>query len=131
MFALSHENHNTPIAFKDEVLPWIMQSPLMPHIAIFTASGYRAHTSGCEMANHTQTMAMKGMLLHRINGFLEEDFDKIHEQVIQSTLHLILMEVRRSRALQSCSKFFANWNRVVLLRFNQSVGPYERPPGDD
>jgi hypothetical protein len=39
-------------------------------------------------------MAMKGMVLHHINTFLEEDFDKIHQQVIQCVLHLILMEVQ-------------------------------------
>ena len=72
-----------------------MQSPLMHQIAIFTASGYRAHTGGCEMINHAQTIAMKGMLLHHINTFLRGDFDKIHQQAIQSVLHLIIMEVRK------------------------------------
>ena len=113
MFALAPEGQNIPSAFQDQVLPWIMQSPLMPHIAIFTASAYRAHTAGTEMVTHTPTMAMKGILLHHISSFLEEDFDRIHEQLIQSVLHLIIMEVTK------CPCFFQGDRltgiKVVLL----------------
>jgi hypothetical protein len=95
MFALAPEGQNIPPAFQDQVLPEVMQSPLMPHIAIFTASAYRAHTSGIEMVTHKPTMAMRGDLLHYINGFLEQDFDRIHQQVIQSVLHLIIIDVTK------------------------------------
>lgn len=93
MFALAPDGQNIPRDYQDQVMPEIMQSPLMPHIALFTACAYRAHTSGAEMVTHAPTMALKGRLLHHINSFLEEDFDKVHQQLIQSILHLIIIEV--------------------------------------
>lgn len=80
------------------------------------------------MVNHTQTMAMKGMLLHHINTFLEEDFDKIHQEVIQSVLHLIIMEVRNNRALKTGLELTRV--TVVFLRLDQFVGSYERFDAD-
>ena len=97
MFALSPDGQNLPTAFQERVMPWIMQSPLMPQIAIFTASAYRAHTSGCELDRATQTIALKGKIYSKINHILEQDFDKIHLQIIQSVLQLVVLEVRTSQ----------------------------------
>ena len=93
MFTLTPDGQNTPTIFQEQVLPWIMQSPLMPQIAIFTALAYRTHTSGCELENATQTIALKGEIYSNINHLLEQDFEKIHLQAIQSVLQLVLLEV--------------------------------------
>jgi hypothetical protein len=89
----SLDGHDTPSAIRDKIMPWMMQSPLMPQIAIFTASGYRALIRGQEVTKHPETVAIKGMLLSSINSYLRYDFDKIHEEAIQSVVHLALLEV--------------------------------------
>jgi hypothetical protein len=89
----SLDGQDTPSVLQTKILPWMMQSPLMPQIAIFTASGYRALTRGQEVTNYPETIAIKGMMLSSINEYLEQDFNKIHQEAIQSVVHLALLEV--------------------------------------
>jgi hypothetical protein len=103
MFSLTPQGQDTPTIFQEQVVPWITECPITPQLAVFTALGYRAHTSGIEMVEHRPTMAAKGQVLATINSFLKEDFDKIHVFVIQAILHLALMEVSRNHPLlKSC-----------------------------
>jgi hypothetical protein len=95
MFSLTPQGQDTPTVFREQVMPWIMECPITPQIAVFTALGYRAHTSGIEMVDDRPTMAAKGQVLATINSFLKQDFDKIYLFVIQSILHLTIMEVSR------------------------------------
>jgi hypothetical protein len=97
MFSLTPQGQDTPPVFQEQVVPWITECPITPQLAVFTALGYRAHTSGIEMVDHRPTMAAKGQVLATINSFLKEDFDKIHVFVIQAILHLALMEVNRDQ----------------------------------
>jgi len=89
----SLDGQDTPSVIHTKILPWMMQSPLMPQIAIFTASGYRALIRGQDVARCPETIAIKGMLLSSINSYLKYDFDKIYEEAIQSVVHLALLEV--------------------------------------
>jgi hypothetical protein len=89
----SLDGQDTPSVLQTKILPWMMQSPLMPQIAIFTASAYRALTRGQEVTQDLETIAIKGMILSSINEYLEQDFNEIYQEAIQSVLHLALLEV--------------------------------------
>lgn len=90
----SLDGQGTPSVIQNRILPWMMQSPLMPQIAIFTASGYRALIRGQDVMKYSETIAIKGMILSSINSYLKQDFNKICEEATHSVLHLALLEVR-------------------------------------
>jgi hypothetical protein len=74
-------------------MPWMMQSPLVPEIAVLTGSGYRAIMRGVEVSKDPETIAIKVRVLNHINEFLRQDFDKIYAQAIQTVAHLVMLEV--------------------------------------
>jgi hypothetical protein len=92
----SLDGQNPPSAFHTVVLPWMMQSPLMPKIAILTASGYRALIRGVEVTRCPDTVAIKGELFSHINEYLKQDFNQIYNQVIQCVAHIAILEASKT-----------------------------------
>jgi hypothetical protein len=90
----SLDGQGTSSVIQNRILPWMMQSPLMPQMAIFTASGYIALIRDKDVTRYPEIIAIKGVILSSINKYLEQDFSKIYEEAVQSVLHLALLEVR-------------------------------------
>jgi hypothetical protein len=70
-----------------------MQSPLLPKIGILEAAGFQEIFRRPDMAETRRMILLKGEILAHINAFIKEDFDKTYQEVIQSVLHLVVLEV--------------------------------------
>ena len=70
-----------------------MQSPLLPKIGILEAAGFQEIFRRPDMAETRRIILLKGEILAHINAFIKEDFDKTYQEVIQSVLHLVVLEV--------------------------------------
>jgi hypothetical protein len=90
----SIDGRDVPKEFGTIVMPWMMQSPLVPEIAVLTGAGYRAIIRGADVSKDPETIAIRVRVLAHISEFLQQDFDKIYMQAIQTVAHLVMLEVR-------------------------------------
>jgi hypothetical protein len=74
------------------MLPWMIQSPLMPNIAILMASATQAE-HGMEVIKHSETLAIKSRVLALINQFLKQDFTIVGGEALRAVIHLAILEV--------------------------------------
>jgi hypothetical protein len=90
----SIDGRDVPKEFGTIVMPWMMQSPLVPEIAVLTGAGYRAIIRGADVSTDPETIAIRVRVLAHISEFLQQDFNKIYMQAIQTVAHLVMLEVR-------------------------------------
>ena len=90
----SIDGRDVPKEFGTIVMPWMMQSPLVPEIAVLTGAGYRAIIRGADVSKDPETIAIRVRVLAHISEFLQQDFNKIYMQAIQTVAHLVMLEVR-------------------------------------
>lgn len=117
-----------PVLFVEQMLPWMIQSPLMPNIAILMASYTQAVEQGLEARKYSETLSIKSHVLSLINAFLRQDFDLVGGEALRAVTHLVIIEVRGGRLLNQLSSPFS---KVVLGCRSQFVGSHERPQADD
>lgn len=99
----------------------MIQSPLMPNIAILMASYTQALEQGSEAMKHSEPLSIKAHVLSLINHFLKQDFDVVGGEALRAVIHLVILEVShtnrelRSRvsAADICSQWF--WGAEVSL----------------
>jgi hypothetical protein len=82
-----------PALFTQEMLPWMIQSPLMPNIAILMASYTEALDEGFEVVKHSEALSIKAHVLSLINQFLTQDFDIVGGEALRAVIHLVILEV--------------------------------------
>lgn len=120
-----------PVLFVEHMLPWMIQSPLMPNIAILMASYTQAFEQGLEVQKYSETLSIKSHVLSLINEFLRQDFDLVGGEALRAVIHLVILEVSR---LDSCHKNLGGSKLtlqiVVLGCTYQSLGSYEGPQTD-
>jgi hypothetical protein len=94
----SIDGEGQPAVFLAEVLPWQLQSPLMPSIGILMASATQALENGVEMAENPESLIVKARVLSYINKFLNmadtENFHLIASEALKCVINLVVMEVR-------------------------------------
>ncbi|KAF8848998.1 hypothetical protein BDZ45DRAFT_248662 [Acephala macrosclerotiorum] len=88
----SVDGSNTPALFKREILPWTIQSPLMPHIAILMSSASQTAEPASQVTKASETFAIKSQVLALINEFLKQDFAVIGGEALRAVIHLVVME---------------------------------------
>ena len=76
------------------MLPWMIQSPLMPSIAILMASYTQKVEQGLEIQKFSETLSIKVHVLSLINAFLNQDFDLVGGEALRAVIHLVILEVR-------------------------------------
>ena len=82
-----------PALFLQEMLPWMIQSPLMPNIAILMASYTQALDQGYEMIKQSEPLSIKAHVLSLINQFLKQDFNVVGGEALRAVIHLVILEV--------------------------------------
>jgi len=71
----------------------MIQSPLMPNIAILMASFAQGMERGEDVNRRQETLALKVKALALTNEFLAEDFSVIGNDAMLATIHLASLEV--------------------------------------
>jgi hypothetical protein len=87
------DGEDVPPIFHQKVLPLILQSPLLPKIAILEASGFYAINRGIEVSKNEETIALRSEVLRDIKNMIEGDFEKVWQGVIQSVMHMTMIDV--------------------------------------
>lgn len=77
-----------------EILPWMLQSHIMPHIGLLMASA--SQSAGYEESSSresTETIVLKSRVFNLFNEFLEQDFKIIGDAAIRAVFPLVMTEV--------------------------------------
>lgn len=90
---VSVDGQNLPVMFLKAILPWMLQSPLMPNIAILMASYSERLERGLVTKQYSETLSIKSYVLGLVNTFLEQDFKLISDEAIRAVTHLVILEV--------------------------------------
>ncbi|KAK0101436.1 hypothetical protein ONS95_006609 [Cadophora gregata] len=88
----SIDGSHTPQIFLQEILPWMLQSHIMPHIAILMASAEQSADSVKDMKRKSETIAIKSKVLGLFNEFLDNDFLLVGNAAIRAIFPLVTTE---------------------------------------
>jgi hypothetical protein len=111
----SIDGKNIPPLFQAELLPLIIQSPIIPKIGIMMASATQAIAQG-QGSRNKETLAMKANVLSLMNTFLKQDFNIIASEALQAVTHLVITEAgtQTNRLLWWVAVVSANRKTVLL-----------------
>jgi hypothetical protein len=70
----------------------MIQSPLMPNIAILMASATQSSESIIESKKQAETLKIKSSVLALVNTFLRQDFSIIGGEALRAVIHLAITE---------------------------------------
>ncbi len=90
---VSIDGQNVPILFQREILPWMIQSPLMPNIAIIMASATQSSEHECMVRKSPETLSIQSHVFKIINQFLKQDFNEVGGEALRAVIHLAILEV--------------------------------------
>jgi hypothetical protein len=88
----SLDGKDPPPELNNSLLPGVINSPLLPKIAILEAAIIRELFQPCDLAENRRLILLKGEIIARINEFITKDFSKTYREAIQSVLHIALLE---------------------------------------
>jgi hypothetical protein len=94
-----------PALFVEHMLPWMIQSPLMPNIAILMASYTQAQEQCLEIQKSSEILSIKAHVLSLINTFLRQDFDLVGGEALRAVIHLVILEVSQMLMAQIHADF--------------------------
>jgi hypothetical protein len=92
----SVDGSTTSALFVREMLPWMIQSPLMPHIAILMSAASQAAEPTLQTTRMSETIVIKSQVLSLINDFLRQDFSVVGGEALRAVVHLVVIEVSYS-----------------------------------
>ncbi|KAH8594979.1 hypothetical protein B0O99DRAFT_687293 [Bisporella sp. PMI_857] len=88
---VSIDGKNLPALFVKAILPWMIQSPLMPNIAILMASCSQRIERGMDI-DPSQTLSIKSHVLSLVTQYLKQDFALIGDEAVRAVTHLVIVE---------------------------------------
>src|SRR5689334_18172006 len=92
---VSIDGESQPSVFLTHVLPWQLQSPIMPNIGILMASTTQSLDSGVELVHNPESLTIKSKVLSYINQFLtsagSENFHQVAAEAVKCVINLIVM----------------------------------------
>jgi hypothetical protein len=92
---VSIDGQNVPPLFLREMLPWMIQSPLMPNIAIMMASATQNSEQNLTFKKSPETLSIQSHVFKIINQFLKRDFNEVGGEALRAVIHLAILEVSR------------------------------------
>ena len=95
---VSLEGNSTPPLFRQQMLPWMMQSQLFPKIGILMASVFQAFERGHDAERYPEPLAIKVKVLGMINRVIGSGVYDI-EDVVRSIINLVVIEVCSNKLL--------------------------------
>ena len=90
---VSIDGQNVPPLFLREMLPWMIQSPLMPNIAIMMASATQSSEQELMVKKSSETLSIQSHVFKIINQFLKGDFSEVGGEALRAVIHLAISEV--------------------------------------
>jgi len=90
---VSIDGQNVPPLFLREMLPWMIQSPLMPNIAIMMASATQSSEQDLMVKKSSETLSIQSHVFKIINQFLKQDFNEVGGEALRAVIHLAILEV--------------------------------------
>jgi hypothetical protein len=90
---VSIDGKTLPLLFQREMLPWMIQSPLMPNIAIMMASATQGSEQEFLVRKSSETLSIQSHVFKIINQFLKQDFSKVGGEALRAVIHLAILEV--------------------------------------
>jgi len=126
---VSIDGKNIPPLFAKAFLPWILQSPLMPNIAILMALYSQRYDHGINISL-SQTLSIRSHVLGLVNGFLAQDFSKISDGAVRVVSHLVVLEVYRYLPCITLELMITSMLVVVGHR-SLPLGSYVWPQGNN
>ncbi|KAE9378640.1 hypothetical protein N431DRAFT_363266 [Stipitochalara longipes BDJ] len=89
---VSIDGQNIPPLFLREMLPWMIQSPLMPNIAIMMASATQSSEQELMVKKSSETISIQSHVYKIINQFLKQDFNEVGGEALRAVIHLAILE---------------------------------------
>ncbi|PVH84790.1 hypothetical protein DL98DRAFT_584330 [Cadophora sp. DSE1049] len=83
----------TPHMFLQEILPWMLQSHIMPHIAILMASAEQSAENANDGKRKSEMIVVKSKVLGLFNEFLDNDFSLVGNAAIRAIFPLVTTEL--------------------------------------
>jgi hypothetical protein len=71
----------------------MIQSPLMPKIALLASAGTKALWRGAQPVNDPKSLVIKSNILCLINNLLRQSFANVYVEVMHSVVYLVVLEV--------------------------------------
>jgi hypothetical protein len=79
--------------FAKEILPWQIQSPLMPNVAILMSSATQGYLRDPTSEMSSETLVIRSHVLQLVNRFIRQDFALVAHQAMRIVIHLVIIEV--------------------------------------
>ncbi|KAH8679500.1 hypothetical protein BGZ60DRAFT_400152 [Tricladium varicosporioides] len=76
----------------NKILPWMLQYPLMPKIALLTSAGAKAQLEWRDPSRCPQSLAMRRDVLVLVNELLKRDWGVVYVEAICAVMHLVHLE---------------------------------------
>jgi len=74
----------------------MIQSPLMPNIAILMAAATQTLENDSQLEKRPETFTIKANVLGLVNDFLRQDFRVVGGEALRAVIHLAITEVSAS-----------------------------------
>jgi hypothetical protein len=75
------------------MVPWMIQSSLMPNITILMASFAQGMHQGHDVNKRPETLALKAKALSLLNDLLARDFQEVGRDTLLAVIHIASLEV--------------------------------------
>lgn len=89
----SIDGQTVPVLYQQMIVPWMIQSPLMPNILILVSSFVRGMHRRIDVNKCAETIALKANVLALTNKFLARDFEVIGTEALLAVSHIATIEV--------------------------------------
>ena len=76
------------------MLPWMLESPLFPNIALFSSAIALSLMKDIPIAENREVILLKSSVLAQVNEFLGQELRSVAQEVLRSIIHLAMIEVR-------------------------------------
>lgn len=117
---VSIDGKNVPPLFLREMLPWMIQSPLMPNIAIMMASATQSSEQQLMVKKSSETLSIQNHVFKIINQFLKQDFNQVGGEALRAVIHLAILEVS-GIPFTKMTKYYGTDCLPVLLGIHRDV----------
>lgn len=94
--------------FAREILPWQIQSTLMPNVAILMASATQGYLQDPTAEMSSETLVIKDHVLKLVSKFIQEDFYLVGNQAMRIVIHLVIIEVRGREVMWDDGKLMSD-----------------------
>ena len=90
---LSIDRENPPQSFLQSVVPWMLQSPVYPTIALLISSAVQSMVTDTGRDTRQEVLVMRGRVFSLIREYMDKYPTKWAEELMGCIINLIMFEV--------------------------------------